>query len=521
MASTQRATLRLVPDALTDAHAAWNAGEYEAVLRLLRGARFERRDARMQAAIVQARAALILDRPEEVAPILQRASKDVNDAEETVLVRMLLGSTLTRTGRREEGEAMLEAAGSLAQRFAPQHVADVAYYRALSRWSSYRLEEAEAIVEAALPHAVGYLRARLLQLGGWIEIRRERYAAAAPRLVAALADLDRSRAADVKGRARVLAALAIIAAETIDLRLGRLVRREYEASTWSNDTRVERYQVLNFLAWLSLLEGNLARAWDERQLGLTLTVDTSHHTMALVTAAYVATTVGDRFSAARYLDLAGALLLRGDHVDLDVDRRNALLAYAVAAPPEKVETARRVLVLYDRTPPRRTGMLALEGDRRVEAYEQYARGRVSIAEGNVRHGVGEIERSLKTWMQLGYRLRAALAANDLRIATAEDRYAKAGLSALDKAPKAWLRAAFERRAVEDPLGRLTRAQRRVLSELCTGKKAREIAARFDRSFNTINNHTRAIFTAFDVRSRATLVAKCARLGILDDLKTER
>jgi DNA-binding CsgD family transcriptional regulator len=38
---------------------------------------------------------------------------------------------------------------------------------------------------------------------------------------------------------------------------------------------------------------------------------------------------------------------------------------------------------------------------------------------------------------------------------------------------------------------------------------------FGRSFNTINNHTRAIFTAFGVRNRAALVAQCARLGLLD------
>jgi DNA-binding NarL/FixJ family response regulator len=85
-----------------------------------------------------------------------------------------------------------------------------------------------------------------------------------------------------------------------------------------------------------------------------------------------------------------------------------------------------------------------------------------------------------------------------------------------------LREALERRTNEDdPLGQLTPAERRVLAELCKGRKAREIAATFDRSFNTINNHTRAIFSAFGVRSRASLVAECARLGILDDIKSLR
>ncbi len=61
----------------------------------------------------------------------------------------------------------------------------------------------------------------------------------------------------------------------------------------------------------------------------------------------------------------------------------------------------------------------------------------------------------------------------------------------------------------------------MLGELCKGKKAREIAQAFGRSFNTINNHTRAIFAAFGVRSRAALVAECAKLGILDDQEPAR
>jgi DNA-binding NarL/FixJ family response regulator len=113
-------------------------------------------------------------------------------------------------------------------------------------------------------------------------------------------------------------------------------------------------------------------------------------------------------------------------------------------------------------------------------------------------------------------------ANALRTVSGDRGYAQAALDALRNAPKAWLRGALEQRAAEDdPLAQLTAAERRVLGELCKGKKAREIAAGFDRSFNTINNHTRAIFSAFGVRSRASLVAECARLGILDDVAIRR
>ena len=507
---------------LDEARSAWNAGEYERLLHAVQDARFERREDRVNAALFQARALLALDRPEEVAAALDRTAKELKGPEETVVSRMLAGAALTRTNRREKGEALLDETASLAQQSAPHLAPEVAYYRALSRWSSHRLAEAETVVESALPAARDVVRSRLLQLLGWIDVRRENYGAAAHEFTAALEELNKAAHADVKGRARILNALGIIAAETIDLRLGRLVRREYETSTWSDDTRIERFHVLEYLSWLSLLEGDVAKAWDERQLALTLTVDTSHHAMALIGAAHVAAIVGDRFSEGRYLELAGSLLLRGDQVGLDVDRRIAMLSFAAAVPAAKADTARKVLALYDRTKPRKTEMLSFEGDRRVDAYELYARGKAAVADGQTQQGVADLEQSLELWTRLSYRLRAALTANDLRALTGDRRFAQVALDALRNTPNAWLKPALERRTTDaDPLGQLTPAERRVLVELCKGKKAREIAAGFDRSFNTINNHTRAIFSAFGVRSRASLVAECARLGILDDLDALR
>ncbi len=506
---------------LDEARACWSSGEFVRLLAVLGDARLERREDRVAASHLEARALLALDRPKEVAALLQRAIDENHGVEETARSQMLLGAAMTRTNQREQGESVLEQAAELAQRGAAGLASEIAYYRALSRWSSHRLTEAEEIVEAALPAASGVIRSRLLQLLGWIDVRRENYGAAVHEFSAALDELKQTQETDVKGRSRILNALGIIAAETIDLRLGRLVRREYETSTWSDDTRIERFQVLQYLAWLSLLEGDVARAWDERQFALTLTVDTSHHAMALVNAAHLAGIVGDRFSESRYLQLAGALLLRGDQVGIDVERRIALLAFAAASAADPA-TARKVLALYDRTRPRRAELLAFEGDRRVEAYELYARGRAAIADGQRQQGIALLVRALELWTRLTYRLRAAITANVLRTVSGDRAHAQTALDALRNAPKAWLRVPLEQRSSEDgALGQLTAAERRVLGELCKGKKAREIAATFDRSFNTINNHTRAIFSAFGVRSRAALVAECARLGILDDVGNRR
>jgi DNA-binding CsgD family transcriptional regulator len=165
-------------------------------------------------------------------------------------------------------------------------------------------------------------------------------------------------------------------------------------------------------------------------------------------------------------------------------------------------------------------MLAFEGDRRLAAYELHASAKIALAGGRKDEALHELDRSFALWTRLGYRLRAAIVAADLSAVTGESRWAHHGLDALRNAPKAWLRSTFERRsASDDPLSKLTPAERRVLAELCKGKKSREIAATFGRSFNTVNNHTRKVFAAFGVQNRAALVAKCARLGILDDQST--
>lgn len=69
-------------------------------------------------------------------------------------------------------------------------------------------------------------------------------------------------------------------------------------------------------------------------------------------------------------------------------------------------------------------------------------------------------------------------------------------------------------ATDDPTAALSPAEWRVVYALCEGMTNREVAAALGRSANTIRNHTRSIFDIMGVRTRAELVAKVARLGLL-------
>lgn len=68
------------------------------------------------------------------------------------------------------------------------------------------------------------------------------------------------------------------------------------------------------------------------------------------------------------------------------------------------------------------------------------------------------------------------------------------------------RDAQRRKRAQRTAETLTHAQRRVFELLLGGESAAAIASRLGLSVFTVNNHTRAIFSAFEVCSRAELMA---------------
>ncbi len=67
--------------------------------------------------------------------------------------------------------------------------------------------------------------------------------------------------------------------------------------------------------------------------------------------------------------------------------------------------------------------------------------------------------------------------------------------------------------------KLTPAQRRVYHEFLRGRSEKEAAAVLKISTNTVHSHSRAIYTAFKVSSRAELLSLCAGHLTLHDLES--
>lgn len=509
--------LALPEEALDHARAAWEAGEYETVLDVLEQASFAHRDDRVDAILLRVRTLLLMRRFAEIPALLDMVRDEIDEPEDALRVRAWRTFASLQVGDGTLGEAELDAVIAEAKLRTPTLYPELAYFAAQQRWAGQRLHEASAIVEDALPNATGAARSRLLQIHGWIALRREDHEQVVRSFTEALELLEESGETDILAHATIVVVLAAMMVETLDLQLGARVRREYSTLRWSSFVQPQRFETLHWLAWLSLLEGDVDRAWDERQQALTISPESGLHAKALIHAAHIADVVGDRYSRRRQLDLAASLLLRGEQLELDVERRMTLLAYASNADAAHLEQAERGLTLYSHASSQLDDGLALDGDRRIEAFEQFARGTVLAIQGEP-SAITAFTSALENFERIGYRFRAALSAIELYHLTGEAEYAEAARGALEDAPHAWLHGVLESGVPDrNPYHQLTAAERRVLSELCKGKKAREIAETFRRSFNTVNNHTRRIFSVFNVHSRSALVAECARLGIMETL----
>jgi DNA-binding CsgD family transcriptional regulator len=470
-----------------------------------------------EAVLLKARALYRSKRYSEAA----RALAAVHDgtAGERAVTTALRGAAVRALGDPELGRSLLDEAVNEARRTGADADAraEVAYYAAVAAWESRDLARAEALIADGQRCDDHVLAAMLMQVSGWIDVRRERYRDAAVHFFKALKRLTKAQEReDLRFRAKILHALAIIASETIDLDLWNSVRPFYERTKWSEGVRREQFLTVTCVRFIALLEGDLEKAWRLSHEALLLAPSRSLRAIAETNAAAVARIAGDSFTAK--LQFAAAAELIDPDVSVwrvaDDEERVALPNFAIEAADVMKAEAGRCLTLYQSLRGKTDPGLALTGDRRVVAFAEMARGRVFEAMGRRGDAVTSYERSLRLWASLDYRMRAALVAQSLHRLTGDAADLDEQRVALARAPRAWFHDRAAARIAHIPqLDVLTRAERKVLRELLTGKSSREIAQVLDRSPFTVNNHTRRLFDVFGVRSRAALIARAAERGL--------
>lgn len=426
--------------------------------------------------------------------------------------KWIRGAFLARHGDSDEAIGLLRETlhGAKSERRGA-----IAYDLSVALWRVRDLEAAESVIVAHIEAARGISLGLLQTMLGWIEIARERYVFAGRHFSDALATLDATPERDEWVRTRVMQAFSIVALETLDLRaLQQLTPQQGRVGAEAGEAL---FHTVQNLGWLRMLDGDESGALVEFERARALAP-----TPALVAAAEVNRAAyfrirGEPGAARAYLQLAGDALRAQRWSDANADERMTLLEYALEAHQLDPTSSGPTLTRYLSNARKRRAGYAFENDRRVEAIELTARGALEAFHKRTREATRLFHEALDLWAKIGYRYREAITALLLDdVLPGDDNVRDAARRATAGVPRSWLRREIERRAARVASGyaALSPAERRVMLAICQGKTSKQIAAEFGRSFHTIRNQTLKVYATMGVRTRAALVAECARLGLL-------
>jgi len=382
------------------------------------------------------------------------------------------------------------------------------YYAAYDAWQRGALDDAETLANRPTTPEVAPFAAALL---GLCAFGRGRYAKATAAFAETLRLLRSSETPNRQLYASTLHETSRIVVETVDLRNARRLKREVAEFTWPTSLARLRLATLGNMRLIALLEGDVEGAWMLSRDAVACAVDPAESVLAETDAAVASRLLGDERATHLQLRRAWDTLRQQRWPVGDPGARYALASFAREAASDMPGEARKAIATFDALTPRHLRESAEIDERRVRACGAMAHGRIAEVRGRYDAAYDRYRESFDIWRDLRHDLRAAIVAVDLQRLARDPLFEEQLDAVLERAPEAWF--APQASPASELLGRLTPAETLVLGALLGGKSARAIAADLDRSVHTINNHTRKIFAAFGVTSRAAVLARCAELGV--------
>jgi len=494
--------------ALAHAEAAYREAEYDLCRGLIDGAVPGDRAERGALFVLRARNAHAQNDAERTYAAAGAALAELDDPQLRLLATILRAAPAKALGKTREARASFEEAARDIFRFPSADVGIARHLLAVEALEGQDFVRADALARENI--AAGTNEPQSLALLGAIANKRERYAEAANYFATALRKFQAAGEVDVRLEAEIVTSLAVVATETVDLRLVERVRKAYDKLAWTTSLAALRFRAVGALRLAALLEGDVPRAFFASRDALGFARGPAQLALGELNAAVASRLLGD--AAAERLQLKRSWeALRDERFEAgDDEARLALLSFIAEAAESMPAEARKAMTLYRSSTPKSAGA-GLTVDRRFLALEAQAVARIADAVGDAETAIRFYEHAFQIWRTLGIAARAALAALDLRRLTGDESYATFVRSVLARAPKAWF--AKQLRAPASPVDLLSPAERVVLGYLLGGDSAKTIAAKLDRSPFTISNHTRKIFQAFELNSRGKVIARCAELGI--------
>jgi DNA-binding CsgD family transcriptional regulator len=510
---------------LDDARSAWSRGDFLGCLARLdaAGTPAPGNAAWVEATLLRARSLYRLRRYAETISLLEPELAVFADGDESCTARMLVGSSIVRSGDVGRGLAILDptAADADARSVHRAIRAEIAHARAHAHWMRREHDEAERLARLAEAAGADIISVRATQLRGFIALTRQRFTEALALFNLTLDAYWRCRQRDAD-----LAEMAVYQIAVLELMLRsrdvrgthavpdrRRVRDPWDATP--EVASVTRLQTYAFDAWLFAHDGDRDMAFRKVRQAEEMATTPAWRVWALAERAALAAAFGELGSAREHAAVGAELVQTVEWSATTGEERVGLLylteTLAVTDPAAAVATLNVYDALSDPMDPDR----AFSTDPRFQAIEDYVRGLVLRLAGDDAGAKKFLTAAAQRYAACGHLWRAVVAR--LALASMSTHGALDPIRALvaENFPNSFLARRIGRDAMSDPIvARLTPAQRDVLALLLEGLNAREIATHTGRAYNTVRVHIDRLREAFRASSIHALVVDCHRRGIV-------
>lgn len=500
-----------LPVTFADARRAYYEGDPEETLVLCDAVVAAGARERSQLAIIRVRALMKLYHYEAALACVERHGTDFI-GDDVLIARLLRGTALVRRGAADRGLAELLALRADAAS-APDAVRDeIALGIALTRYvrREFDLVE-EALRDVRASDRLDYVRTFMYR--GYVAVQRNEYRGAVGIFKDGLAELERFGARDLGIEQNLVAAMSLIAVELLDTELWSYV-----------DARARRCGFYKSGALHARFVFQYARSIYAETLGWP-----AEALRAARSCARAVSTAQERLLA--LCRRATVLLRYGERLayeDLAVSIRDRFLAlepesvknWEVTAIPLAVAevlalmgdvsgaAAAAEFGMRDATPS------ADEWSGPTDAYRWHVQAMLAETKGESLRARHAYRRAFRLYAELGFAHRAMIVALQ-SVETGPDETMLEYLEEHSRGltTESWIvrrSAGLGARGHDTVLAQLSRSDREVLALLFEGRSTAEIAARRNRSAQTVRNTVSRLNHAFGVDNRQALVRECVR-----------
>ncbi|HEV3090042.1 MAG TPA: LuxR C-terminal-related transcriptional regulator [Candidatus Cybelea sp.] len=467
------------------------------------------------AELLAARILLKRDENRAVAFLIRRPPK-TNASRERGEWALLLAVGYSRMRDFERADHHFEIANALMR--APAERARLAYQRARRYMLEGEVTQARHYAEEM--GADKSLSARITRelLDSFILSQEERYHEEGESLIRAIHLIGKSRDGHLEEWFHAVQNLALLGRELAYDEAIDLARASVDEDVeWPPDFAAQRFQALKAVGWSCALRGDLLGCFRYLRAAESAAPSAGFEAVVLADRAYFARIVGERNWATNELAKAEMIADGIEWNELNGEERLGLLLLAEAMAEYNLEKAHFYLARYKGLDRIRSPLHLFAFDKRCDAFAAYCEGLLKLRSGEA--GAEEALRDAwVTFDRTGYDWRAGRTALKLYEATKKDRWRHLAEDKLERFPRSWLATEIARQEIEArPVVKLPPMQRKVLDMLCQKMSTAEIAQDLQLSQHTIRNHLKAVFKAYGVNNRASLVAEIAQRGEMPSL----